>query len=98
MMNIITKYTPLKEVLMLAAPCKCNACNHGCRFGSGSLAGDDAKNISKFLGIPEEELKKGFLEETELFNKKLLRPKLIKENFKLRDPIKWPKKGIITKH
>jgi Fe-S-cluster containining protein len=79
-MILITKNTPLKEVLKLAAPCRCNACNHGCKFGSGSLVGDDAKNIAKFLDISEEELKKGFLEEVELFNKKLLRPKLIREN------------------
>ena len=82
MINIIAKNTPLKEVLNLAAPCRCNACNHGCKFGSGSLAGDDAKSIAKFLGISEEDLKKGFLEEVELFNKKLLRPKLIREKGK----------------
>lgn len=76
---MIHKSTPLKEVLELAAPCRCNACNHGCKFGSGSLVGDDAKNIAKFLGIPENDFKKGFLEETERFNKKLLRPKLIRE-------------------
>lgn len=76
---MIQKNTPLKEVLELAAPCRCNSCNHGCKFGSGSLAGDDAKKISAFLEISEEELKRGFLEEVELFNKKLLRPKLIRE-------------------
>ena len=77
---MIQKNTPLKEVLKLAAPCRCNACNHGCKYGSGSLAGDDATKIAAFLGVSEEELKKGFLEEVELFNKKLLRPKLISEN------------------
>ena len=79
---MIHKNTPLKDVLKLAAPCRCNGCNHGCKYGSGSLAGNDAKNIAKFLGISEEELKKGFLEEIELFNKKLLRPKLIREKNK----------------
>ena len=79
---MIHKNTPLKEVLKLAAPCRCDSCNHGCRYGSGSLAGDDSKNIAKFLGISEEELKNGFLEEIELFNKKLLRPKLIREKSK----------------
>ncbi|MBI2102101.1 YkgJ family cysteine cluster protein, partial [Candidatus Woesearchaeota archaeon] len=67
------------DVLKLAAPCRCSACSHGCKYGSGSLAGDDAKHIAKFLDVSEEELKKGFLEEVELFNKKLLRPKLIRE-------------------
>ena len=79
---MVTKNTPLKEVLKLAAPCRCNSCNHGCKFGSGSLVGDDAKKIAAFLSISEEELKKGFLEEIELFNKKLLRPKLIREKSK----------------
>lgn len=82
LINLIHKNTQLKEVLELAAPCRCNACSHGCKFGSGSLAGNDAKRIAKFLNIPEEELKKGFLEEVELFNKKLLRPKLIREKNK----------------
>ena len=82
LIKIITKNTPLKEVLKLAAPCQCSSCNHGCKFGSGSLAGDDAKKISAFLDISEEELKKGFLEEVELFNKKLLRPRLIREEGK----------------
>ena len=82
MINIITKNTPLKEALKLAAPCRCNTCNHGCTMGSGSLVGDDLKSIARFLGISEEELKKGFLEEVELFNKKLMRPKLIREKSK----------------
>lgn len=68
--------------MKLASPCQCNSCNHGCKFGSGSLVGDDAKNIAKFLAISEETLKKGFLEEIELFNRKLLRPKLIREKGK----------------
>lgn len=79
---MIHKNTLLKDVLKLAAPCRCNACNHGCKFGSGSLIGNDAKRIAAFLSISEEELKKGFLEEVELFNKKLLRPKLIRESSK----------------
>ena len=79
---MIHKNTPLKEVLQLATPCSCDACNHGCKFGSGSLAGDDAKKMAESLSISEDDLKKGFLEEVELFNKKLLRPKLIRENKK----------------
>lgn len=68
--------------MKLAAPCKCNACNNGCKFGSGSLAGDDAKKIAEFLGTSEEDLKKDFLQEIELFNKKLLHPQLIKQKGK----------------
>lgn len=79
---MIHKNTPLKEVLKLASPCRCNSCNHGCRYGSGSLVGEDSKKIAAFLGVSEKELKRGFLEETELFNKKLLRPRLIREKNK----------------
>ena len=39
-------------------------------------------SFSRFLGLSEEETKKGFLEEKELFNKKVLKPRLIKENNK----------------
>ena len=80
--KLITKNTPLKEVLELAAPCNCDSCNHGCKYGSGALAGDDAKNIARFLSVSERELKKGFLEETELFNKKIVKPRLIREKNK----------------
>ena len=80
---MITKNTPLREVLKLAAPCQCDSCNHGCKFGSGALAEGDSKNISGFLKISEEQLKKDFLEEKELFNKKILKPKLIKAKGKV---------------
>ena len=73
---------PLRDVLKIAAPCRCNSCNHGCRYGSGFLAEDDAKNIASFLKISEEELKKEFLEEKDMFNKKMLRPKLLKQEGK----------------
>lgn len=80
---MITKNTPLKDVLRLAAPCRCDACNHGCKYGSGSLAGGDSKRIAEFLKISEDDLKKDFLEETELFNKKVFKPKLLRENGKI---------------
>ena len=76
---MITKQTPLKKVLKMAAPCRCSACSHGCRYGSGFLAEGDDKSIAKFLKVSEEELKRDFLEEKEMFNKKMLRPKLLKE-------------------
>ncbi len=80
--KLIHKKTPLKEVLKLATPCKCDSCNHGCKYGSGSLAGDDAKNIAQFMNISGDDLKKDYLEEVELFNKKVLRPKLLREKGK----------------
>lgn len=40
------------------------------------MIGDDLKNIVRFLGVKEEEVKEKYLEEKELFNTRLLRPKL----------------------
>lgn len=77
---MIHRNTPLKEVLALAAPCRCSHCSHGCKYGSGLLSLDDSKKMASFLRISEEELKKGFMEEVELFNRKMLRPKQIKQN------------------
>ena len=76
---MITKNTPLKDVLELAAPCRCNSCSNGCKYGSGVLIGDDSKNIAAFLKISEEKLKSDFLEETEQFNTKFHRPRLLRE-------------------
>jgi Fe-S-cluster containining protein len=45
-------------------------------MGSGFLSWGDSKKLAQFLGISEKELKEKHLEEVELFNKKLLRPKL----------------------
>ena len=79
---MIVKDTPLKEVLKLTHPCKCNACEIGCEYGSGFLIGEDSKNIARFLNITEKELKEKFLEEVEQFNTKLLRPKLERKDNK----------------
>jgi Fe-S-cluster containining protein len=76
---MIKKNTPLKEVLKLASPCSCSACNHGCKFGSGSLLDSDVGKIAEFLGVSDKKLKEEHLEEKELFNKKVLRPRLVKE-------------------
>ena len=74
---MITKNTLLKEVLRLGETCK--RCGHCCQYGSGVLADKDIKNIAHFLMITEEELKQGYLEETEKFNTKRFRAKLIKK-------------------
>ena len=74
----ITKNTPISEILKLGHDCK--QCGHCCSHGSGFLIGEDKKNISKFLRITEEELIKKYLEEKELFNTKLSRPKLKTSN------------------
>ena len=76
---MITKNTPLKKILEMGKECK--RCGHCCQYGSGFLAHDDLKNISKFLGIKESELKEKYLEEVEQFNTKRLRPKLSKNPY-----------------
>ncbi len=76
---MITKNTPLKEVLKLANPCKCNACTIGCKHGSGFLMDEDIEKIAGFLKIKEEELKEKFLEEVDKFNTKLFRPKILRQ-------------------
>ena len=77
---MLAKNTPLKEVLKLAHPCRCDACTVGCKHGSGFLINGDIPKIAKFLNIEEEVLKKEFLEEIEKFNTKLFRPKIIRKN------------------
>ncbi|MBI4153283.1 YkgJ family cysteine cluster protein [Candidatus Woesearchaeota archaeon] len=62
--------------MKLAPPCRCNACSHGCRMGSGMLAEGDAKKLAAFLNMTEKELREKHLEEIELFNRKMLRPKI----------------------
>lgn len=76
---MLAKNTPLKEVLKLAHPCRCDACTVGCRHGSGFLADEDLRKIAEFLNIEEEVLKKEFLEEVEKFNTKKFRPKILRK-------------------
>jgi len=72
----ITKLTPLKEVLELSKECKnCSLC---CRYGSGFILKEELPRIAKFLNISQEKLKQNYLEEVELFNKKLFKPRTIK--------------------
>jgi len=81
----IKKDLPLKEILKLAPPCMCDACNNGCKFGSGALVVNeklklnDIKNIAKNLNISEDELEKTYLEPIERFNTKTFRPKILRK-------------------
>lgn len=76
----ISKKTPLNEICSLAPACKCSACSHGCTMGSGFLAEGDSKRIAEFLNITEEQLKEQWLEEVDAFNKKHLRPKILRKS------------------
>ncbi len=73
----LTKNTPVGDVLKLVYPCKCEACNNGCKYGSGFLVDEDIPKIAGFLGISEEVLKKKFLEQVDKFNTKKYRPKIL---------------------
>ncbi len=75
----IKRSTPLPRILELAPPCSCTACAHGCTMGSGLLADGDLKPLAKFLGLTEEKLKSDWLEEIEQFNKKMYRPKILRD-------------------
>ncbi len=87
----ITAKTPLKKILELGNVCNRN--NNCCKHGSGFLVGDDLKNIAKFLKISEEELKGKFLDEKEMFNKRLLRPKAKKSDKPYGECIFFEEKG-----
>jgi len=78
MQEMITKNTPLTEVLQIGKECK--RCGHCCKYGSGFLADEDLKNIAQFLGITEKELEEKYLEEVEQFNTKRFRPKTMKQD------------------
>jgi|TARA_Y100000310_G_scaffold345180_1_gene462420 hypothetical protein len=75
----LAKNTSLKEVLMFAHPCKCEACTVGCRHGSGFLVDKDIPRLAKFMNISEEVLKKEFLEKVEKFNTTKFRPKILRK-------------------
>ena len=77
---IINKETPLKEVLKLTHPCKCEACSVGCEHGSGAFVEEEITKLAEHMKISEEVLKKEFLEEVERFNTKKHRPKVLREN------------------
>jgi len=48
-------------------------------MGSGCLADGDVVRLAQFKGITEHELKEKYLEEVELFNKKMFRPKILRQ-------------------
>src|SRR3989344_255806 len=81
-MNTITKNTLVENIKKMAPACRCKACEHGCRMGSGFLAKGDEEKLAKMLGVSVDELKEKFLEEADMFNTKMLRPKILRENGK----------------
>ncbi|MEM2121530.1 MAG: YkgJ family cysteine cluster protein [Candidatus Woesearchaeota archaeon] len=70
---LISKKTPLKNILMLSSNCK--NCGNCCKNGQGFVLNEETKTIAEYLKISEEELLKNYLEKTTLFNKEILKTK-----------------------
>jgi len=75
--KIITKLTPLSEILELSD--ECQRCSKCCNHGSGYILNDEVSKIAKFLNVAEEKLKQDYLEETEVLGRKVLRAKTEKD-------------------
>lgn len=79
---MITKNTPKEDVLKIAnkkSHKACRKCVESCERTSAIFLGRDIKRFAKNKGISEEEAKKRYMEEKELFNTKIHRAKQIKD-------------------
>jgi len=73
---MITRLTKIDKILELSKECKnCTMC---CRYGSGFILEEELPRIAKFLNMSVEELKRRYLEEVIIFNKRVFKPKTIK--------------------
>jgi Fe-S-cluster containining protein len=77
---MIKKDTPADDVLCHGK--KCDRKNHCCKMGSGFLIKDDLDKIAEFLKISVDGLKDIHLDDVELFNTILHKPKLKKRRGK----------------
>jgi len=97
----IRKSTPKQEVLRIAASELkegCKGCWHCCKYGSGYFLDGDINRISKLFGISSQDFKKGYLEETEVFNTKIFRGKMIRKNLPHGKCVLLDHKGKCTIH
>ncbi len=76
---MITFNSTKEEILQMAHPCKCPACENPCRFGSGALGEGDLQKLAQFFGTTQDEVKKRYLEDAKKFNTALLKPKVIRD-------------------
>ena len=77
MITTLAKDTPLKMLRELGKDCK--KCGHCCSHGAGMLIPEDIPKIARLLGISEDELKKKYIDEIEMFNTKAWKPKIVKK-------------------
>ena len=76
----IEKNTPKKEILKLST--KCKQCGKCCTIGVGFVKENETQKIADKLKITIEELKKNYLEEHNIFNKGVYKPKQEKSKTK----------------
>ncbi|MFO7711199.1 MAG: YkgJ family cysteine cluster protein [Candidatus Woesearchaeota archaeon] len=70
---MVKKQTPRETILELGKECR--NCGRCCQYTSGYVLPADIRPIAEYLGITEEELKDRYLEEVDVFNTALYKPK-----------------------
>jgi Fe-S-cluster containining protein len=65
-----------EEIIGMTHPCRCDACENSCNFGSGAFSDGEVEKLAAFLGISEKETREKYLEEIERFGTTRLKPKL----------------------
>jgi Fe-S-cluster containining protein len=73
---LISKETSKEKIVELGNDCK--MCGNCCKYSSGYLVEDDMIRIARLMRLTVDELKERFLEEVEMFNTKIWKPKLLK--------------------
>lgn len=73
----LSRKTTEKEALERGA--HCDRCGHCCQFSSGLMIDGEDSRIAEHLGISPERLREHYLEESVQFNRRMLRPRLIRK-------------------
>jgi len=78
---IITKHTPKEHVIKIVnekSHKACPNCAHACKHTSGIFLKHEIKKFAEEMNMTEEQAKKEYMDEVELFNTKVHRAKQIK--------------------
>ncbi|MBI5388942.1 YkgJ family cysteine cluster protein [Candidatus Woesearchaeota archaeon] len=81
---MITKETPLQNVLEVGA--ECERCGHCCSIGNAYMLNEDVKRVASFFAVSEETLKQSVLEETNVFNTRVYKIKRVKRQNSVFSP------------
>jgi len=95
---VISKQTKKEEILKLVKDCKCEKCETGCHFGSGTFQDEQLEDVAKFLKTDKEKLKEKYLEEIEKLNTKKYRPKILRKDKPYGNCIFFDKEKKCTIH